>query len=331
MKRHAFAIACLALAFACFLSLITGAGLGENHVGLFRIVSYFMGGDDTWTPIVLFDLRLPRTILGALVGAALGLAGIVLQTTLRNPLAEPGLLGVGSGSAFAVVMAIFLGITAPIYQVPIAVAGAAAGCLVALAIARPRGGMDDPVRLILAGAAINGLLGAAISIVLLTDQKTADELRFWTIGSLSGRDLDIALRVIPVMLLGIILTVFVTRALSAMSVGEHIARGLGHNPQRIRKIAMFAVALLVGAATATCGPVTFVGLVAPFVARGLVGPTLEKSFPLSAVVGAILVIVADIVTRIPVRPSELSLGIVTAVIGAPVLIAVVRGRRMPGL
>lgn len=331
VKGHVFKLAFTLLVAICVLSLLTGAGIGENYVGFSRIMGLVNGANDPFAGIVLFDLRLPRTILGAMVGGALGLGGIVLQTTLRNPLAEPGLLGVAYGAAFAVVIAIFLGVTATIYQVPVAVAGALAGCGFSLMIARPNGRLNDPVRLILAGAAINGLFASAISIILLTDQKTADEVRFWTIGSLSGRNFDIALLIVPTILVGMIIIIFVGRALIALNVGENIARGLGHNPQRVRQVSMVAVALLVGAATAASGPITFVGLVAPFVARAFVGPDLRKSFPLSILIGAGLVISADILTRLLVRPSELSLGIVTAFVGAPVLIAVVRSKRMPGL
>jgi len=309
------------------LSMAIGAGIGAQKVGPGELVDFLLGRSTEWSASVILSLRLPRTVLGILAGAALGLAGVVLQTAVRNPLAEPGLLGVSAGSAAAVVLAIAFGATALALQVPLAIAGALLGCSLALLVSGLRGSREDPVRLILAGAAINGLLGSVISIALLLDQSTADEMRFWTIGSLSGRDWQVALAVLPPILVGAGIAALILRPLAALSVGEDLARGLGHRPRLVRLAAMLSVALLTGSATATCGPIAFVGLVVPFAARALVGPDIRRTLPLAALLGPMVLLLADILTRVAVRPSELPLGIVMAFVGAPILIAVVRSNR----
>ncbi|HEU0103958.1 MAG TPA: iron ABC transporter permease [Mycobacteriales bacterium] len=318
------AVALLAVGLA---SLLLGAG----DVGPVRALAAVAGGGDAEAAFTVWELRWPRTLVGVVVGAALGVAGAVLQAAARNPLAEPGLLGVSAGASAAVVLVLVLGGSVATLGPAAAVLGALAGCAAAFAMARLRGVGDDPVRLVLAGAAVSGLLGALTSVLLLVDQRTADEVRFWVVGAVAGRDAGSLLGSAPGLLVGGLLVALVARPLAALSLGDDVARGLGHRPRRARGGAVAAVALLVGSATAVAGPIAFVGLVVPFAARALVGPDLRRVLPPSVLLGPLVVVLADVVSRLLVRPYEMPLGVITALIGAPVLVAVVRRRRVPAL
>lgn len=317
------------LALLCLASLLLGAG----PVGPLTALATLLGmeGGNAEARFVIHALRGPRTLVGLAVGAALGVAGALLQAVARNPLAEPGLLGVSAGSALAVAIALVLGASAATLRISVAQLGALGGCLCVLAAVRLDGIGNDPVRLVLAGAILSGLLGALTSLILLYDQRTADEIRFWIIGSLAGRDLADLQAILPSLALAGLLTLAIGRPLAALALGERVALGLGHHPRVVRLLAILVVALLVGAATAVAGPIAFIGLVVPFAARALAGPDIRRTLWLALPLGPIVVIGADIVSRLVVAPSELSLGVITALIGAPVLIAVVRSSRMPML
>ncbi|HEV7871993.1 MAG TPA: iron ABC transporter permease [Modestobacter sp.] len=305
--------------------------LGAGDVGPLQALSVLLGRGDDDARFAVLQLRVPRTLVAAAVGLALGLAGAVLQAAARNPLAEPGLLGVSQGASFAVVLTIATGTSAASVGPEVAVLGAATGCLLALGAARLRGTGDDPIRLVLAGAALSALLSAGIGVLLLLDQRTADEVRFWTVGSVAGRDLGTLGEVGPVLAAGVVIAWLVARPLSALSLGDSTARSLGHRPARARVAAVAAVALLVGGAVAAAGPIAFVGLVVPFLARALVGPDLHRVLAVCLLLGPAVVLVADVASRLLVRPYEMPLGVVTALVGAPVLVAVVRSTRMPAL
>lgn len=318
---------CLLLGLAILASLLLGAG----SVGPQRALAVLMGGGDAEARFVVGSLRLPRTLVGAAVGVALGVSGALLQAVSRNPLAEPGLLGVSAGAAFAVAVALWLGASTATLRVAVAQLGALAGCLCVLGVARLRGVGNDPVRLVLAGAAFSALLASLTALLLLFDQRAADEIRFWVIGSLSGRRLEDLVAVLPSLTVAMAVVLFVARPLAALALGERVASGLGHRPGRVRGLAIFAVALLVGAATAIAGPIAFVGLVVPFAARALVGPDIRRTLWLCLPLGPLMVISADVISRLVMAPSELPLGVLTALCGAPVLVAVVRARRLPTL
>ncbi|MGL6212651.1 FecCD family ABC transporter permease [Billgrantia desiderata] len=315
------------LVLVCLASLLWGAG----DVGPARAWAAITGQGDAEAQFVVGSLRLPRTLVGLVVGLALGVAGALLQAVTRNPLAEPGLLGVSAGAAFAVAVALVLGATATTMRIGVAQLGAMVGCLCVLGVARVSGAGNDPVRLVLAGAALTGLLLSLTSLLLLFDQRAADEIRFWIVGSLAGRRLEHLLAILPSLLLAGAIVLAVARPLAALSLGERVASGLGHRPGLIRLLVIVAVALLVGAATATAGPIAFVGLVVPFAARALAGPDIRRTLWLCLPLGPLMVITADIVSRLLVAPSELPLGVLTALCGAPVLVAVVRARLMPTL
>ncbi len=280
---------------------------------------------------VIIELRVPRTLIAMTTGVALGLAGALLQSMTRNPLAEPGLLGVSAGSGFAVALAILLGATNATLTTLVAQIGALVGCSVVIAATRVHGLGNDPVRLVLAGATLSGLLLALTSMMMLFDQRAADEIRFWIIGSVAGKTLGSLTSTLPSIILAMGIVAVVAKPLAAMALGEKSAVGLGHHPGRVRFLVVLAVALLVGAATALAGPLIFVGLVVPFIARALAGPDIRRTLWFCLAVGPCVMLAADILSRLLVVPAELPLGVLTALIGAPVLLLIVRAGRMPSL
>ncbi|MDH1282786.1 iron ABC transporter permease [Pseudomonas chengduensis] len=323
----ALAGAALCLMLLCVASLLLGAG----DIGILPSLQALLGGSDDDARFIVFELRWVRTELALLVGLALGAAGVLLQAVTRNPLAEPGLLGVSAGASFAVVLAINLGASAASLHLGVAMLGALVGCVLVLLVTRMRGVGDDPVRLVLAGAAFSGMLGALSSLLLLWDQRTADEMRFWVIGALAGRPLDTLDWSLPGLLGGLLMALLVVRPLAALALGERVASGLGHHPQLTRLGTLLAVAILVGTATAAAGPIAFIGLIVPYIARRLVGSDIRRTLGLSMLLGPCVLLLADVISRLLVRPYELPVGVVTAFVGAPILIAVVRNHRLPTL
>lgn len=315
------------LAAVVIVSLMLGAG--EVTPG--RALAVLAGHGDDEATFVVGSLRAPRTLIGIVVGISLGLAGALLQAVSRNPLAEPGLLGVSAGAAFAVGVALWLGASAATLRIAVGQVGALLGCLAVLSVVRLRGMGRDPVRLVLAGAAFSALLASLTSLLLLFDQRTADEIRFWVVGSLAGRRLEDLLAVLPSLGLALGIIVVIARPLAALALGERVASGLGHHPGRVRLLVVLAVALMVGAATAVAGPIAFVGLVVPFAARALAGPDIRRTLWICLPLGPLMVLAADIISRLVVAPSELPIGVLTALLGAPVLVAIVRARRLPTL
>jgi iron complex transport system permease protein len=317
--------------FVLVLLILASLAIGAGDVTPGRALSLLLGADDAEAWFVVGGLRWPRTLLAICVGAGLGVAGVVLQTATRNPLAEPGLLGVSAGASFAVVLAIQFGASAATVGPWVAVAGAFLGCMLVLATTRIGGVGQDPVRLVLAGAAFSGILTSISTLILLRDQRSADEIRFWIIGALGGRPPESLVWGLAGLVLGLLVLLPAIRPLAALMLGEQVARGLGHHPQWTRQLALVSVAILVGTATAVAGPIAFIGLVVPFVARRVVGPDLRRALTASLLLGPCVVLLADVVSRLAVRPYELPVGVVTAFIGAPVLIAVVRGHNLARL
>lgn len=322
-----FVSALFVLALCCLLSLLLGAGALSPQTSLQTL----LGNGSADAEFTVFHLRFTRTLVGLFVGLTLGIAGALMQSVARNPLAEPGLLGVSAGSSFTVALTLVLGASTATLTVGVAQFGALLGCLCVLSVARMQGQQNDPIRLVLAGAALSSLLFAITSLILLFDQRAADEIRFWVTGSVAGRDINTLTSVLPSMLIAVLCILYVAKPLASLALGERVAIGLGHKPKRIRAVVIVAVALLVGGATAIAGPVAFIGLVVPFAARALVGPDIRRTLWLCLPLGPIVVIAADVVSRLVAQPAEMPLGVLTAIIGAPVLLLIVRSRRMPTL
>ncbi|HEY9369280.1 MAG TPA: iron chelate uptake ABC transporter family permease subunit [Streptomyces sp.] len=314
------------LLLVCVLSIVVGAKsvpLGDVWHGLFQ--NSGVGND-----VVVHDVRVPRTLLGLLVGVALGLSGAVMQGLTRNPLAEPGLLGVNAGAAAAVVSAIaFLGVADVSDFVWFAFAGAAVVSVVVYVLGGSRSA--TPVRLALAGTAATAALYGYVNAVQLLNSAALDQLRFWTVGSLASADMATVRRVAPFILVGVLLALLIARPLNAMEMGDDTARALGANLNRTRLVAMLAVTLMCGAATAACGPIVFIGLMVPYMVRAITGPDMRWILPYAAVLSPVLLLASDVLGRVVARPSELQVGIVTALVGGPVFIHLVRRKRMAKL
>ena len=281
---------------------------------------------------IIWDLRLPRTVVGLSVGAALGLSGAVLQGATRNPLADPAILGIHSGAAMFVVLGVAVfGMTQLSTYVWLAFIGAGAAMLVVYAVASLGREGATPIKLALAGAALTAAMQSVTSAILLTSPRTLDEIRFWQVGSLVGRGMDIVVQVAPFMAVGFALALVTGRMLDGLSMGEDVARSLGQNVSRSRAIAGLAAVILAGAATAAAGPIAFVGLTVPHVARAITGPNYRWILPYSMLLAPVLLLGADVVGRVIAPPGEVQVGIVTAFLGAPFFIALVRRRKLATL
>jgi iron complex transport system permease protein len=319
---------------------VAALAAGVVAVGVAVLLSLALGSralapDEVWRALfapaggpageVVREMRLPRTLVGLMVGAALALAGVVMQGLTRNPIAEPGLLGVSQGASVAVVLAIaYAGAHDLAAYVWYAVAGAAvAGVAVYAVAARGRGGAS-PVRLALAGAAVNALLASVVAGVLTTRGAVLDEFRFWQLGSLTGRDAEVAARVWPFLLVGTLLVVAVARGLDALALGEDVARGLGTRVALVRVTGGLGAALLTGAGVAAAGPVAFVGLAVPHLARALVGGGHRRLLPMAALLGPVMLLLSDVAGRVLFPPSEVPAGVMTSLVGVPFLVALVR-------
>jgi iron complex transport system permease protein len=314
--------------------LLTAAAMASLAVGTRPI-----GLGDVWRAlldpslateeaVIVRGLRMPRTAVGLLTGLALGTAGALMQGHTRNPLGDPGLLGVTAGASLAVVLAIsVLRVGTPSGYVWFAFAGALVGTALVYAIGSAGRGGGTPVTLALAGAALSALLYAVVRAVLVSDQQTLDGFRFWVVGSLSGRGADVAWQVAPFVIAGLVLATVNAPALNLLSLGDDVARGLGQRIWAARAVGLAAITLLCGAATAACGPIAFVGLVVPHVVRALTGPDHRWLIPCSGLLGAALLLGADVVGRVVARPGELQAGIILALIGAPFFVALVGRRR----
>jgi iron complex transport system permease protein len=324
------ALALVAILGVLVVVTVASVRIGSVSMSNGTVLDAFVDYDPSSSEhIIIRTIRLPRTVMGIGVGAALGVAGAVMQAVTRNALASPEILGVNAGAAFAIVTAVHLfGIVSPAGYVWFAFGGAfAAMVLVHLIGSAGRGGAT-PVKLALAGAVLTALLASWVWAILVLDQETLDSVRFWLAGSLAERELSVFVQVAPLIVVGILASLSLCRELNAMSLGEDLARSLGQRTARVRAVAAVATVLLAGSAVAVAGPIAFVGLAVPHAVRALVGPDYRWVLPYAAVVGPILLLAADVVGRVVVRPSELQVGIVTAVLGAPFLVVLVRGKRL---
>ncbi|MEU0447809.1 FecCD family ABC transporter permease [Streptomyces tendae] len=314
------------LAGAAALSLAVGA----RQIPLDQVWAALFDPSGTENDAIVRDLRLPRTLIGAAVGAALGLGGAVMQTLTRNPLADPGLLGVNAGASAAVVTAIgVLGITSFTGYLWFALAGAA---LAATAVNALGGGRwATPVRLALAGTAVNAALFGYVNGLSLWHLSTLDEMRFWSVGTLAKREVSLLLIVAPLLVAGALLAFALARPLGALALGEDHARALGTRVRRVRVLSVLAITLLCGGATAVCGPIGFIGLMIPHAARAFCGPDPRWMFSFCALYAPVLMLVSDVIGRVVMPPSEIEVGTVTAFLGGLLFIHLVRQRKVAQL
>jgi iron complex transport system permease protein len=321
-------LALAALGVAVLLSL----SVGTRSIPLSEVVDAIRSGGDSQNAAIVLDLRLPRTLLGLAVGVALGVGGALMQALTRNPLADPGLLGVNAGAAAAVVIAIaLLGVTGALAYVWFAFLGAAIASVAVYLIGSAGRGGATPVRLALAGTALSAALIALVYGVVLTDQRLLQSYNQWSVGSVSGRGAEELRAVLPFIVGGLLVAFALARTLNALALGDDSARALGAHVGRTRIAGAAAITLLCGAATAGAGPIYFLGLTVPHMTRALVGPDQRWMLVYSAVLGPVLLLTADVLGRVIARPGEVQVGIVLAFVGAPVFIALVRRRRIAAL
>lgn len=310
----------------CVLSLFVGSGpiRGDD------VIAALTGDGVTTTDLLVRDYRLPRTILAVLTGAAFALAGVLMQALTRNPLADPGLLGVNAGAFFAIVLgtAFFgAGISG---QIVWGIAGAAVAALVVYVIGATGYAAGTPAKLVLAGVAIGAVLAGVSRAITFAQPEVFDSIRFWSVGSIQGRQFDAVNAVWMLIAAALVTVVLLGRSLNAFTLGDDMARALGTRVALIRGISFATITLLCGAATAVVGPISFVGLVVPFIARFTVGVDQRWIIAFSLVAGPTLLLFADVLGRLIVR-SELPVGVITAFIGAPLLIVLVRRTRLRSL
>lgn len=311
----------IVLVGVCFASL----SIGSVPIPLGTTLDALRAFDGSEEHIIVRDMRVPRTIVGLLVGAALGVAGALMQAITRNPLAEPGILGVNAGAAFGVVTAVYvLGVVSPVGYVWFAFTGAALATVVVYLLGTAGRSGTSPVKLALAGVVVTMLLDAWITLLLVFNQRTLDEVRFWLAGSLVGRDGPVLTHLAPLILGVLVAALFMARQLNALSLGDQVATALGQRTTRIRVTSGVLVVVLAGGAVAAAGPIGFVGLAVPHIARMITGPDYRWILAYSLLLGPTLLLAADIAARVVARPAEIQVGIITALVGAPFLIHLVR-------
>ena len=316
------------------LILMSAASMlvGSNRIPAAEVFAALFGGSKSPESTVILTQRLPRTILGFAAGMALGVAGALMQGHTRNPLAEPGLFGVNAGAAFGVVILSFaLHIHDPFSIVSAALIGSLAATVLVIAISWSGRGRGTPVTMALTGTALGAILAAATTALVLSDRQTLDVMRYWQVGSLSGRDSSTLPLLLSLIGIGLALALMNGPSVTALGLGDDVARGLGNHVALSRVVGITSITLLTAAATAACGPIAFIGLVAPWAVRAITGPRYTRLIPLSALAGAIILLSSDVAGRVVLESGELPVGLISAVIGAPVLVAVVARKRVTQL
>ncbi|MBE9166019.1 iron ABC transporter permease [Pleurocapsales cyanobacterium LEGE 06147] len=308
-----------------WLSLLASIAWGAADISFKDIYQAFTAFDGSSSHLIIRTVRLPRSLIAMLVGAALAIAGAIMQGLTRNPLASPSILGVNAGAALAVVVGTFiLGSNSLSVYAWFAFAGAAISAITVYLLGSiGRGGLT-PFNLTIAGAAITAFISSITSAILILSQRTLEEIRFWLAGSVAGRDMNLLWQVLPYICIGLILALALSKQITILSLGEDTARSLGQSTALIKILAAISIILLAGASVAIAGPIGFVGLIVPHIVRFLVGVDYRWILPYCAIFGAIIVLNADLLGRLVVRPTELPVGLVMPLIGAPFFIYLIR-------
>jgi iron complex transport system permease protein len=302
--------------------------LGSRGVSWSDVWAAFGGADATLGEAAVTK-RIPRTLLALVVGAALGVSGAVMQGVTRNPLADPGILGINMGASLAIVIGIaYFGLVDPTSYIWLAIAGAGAAAVFVYAVGSLGRGGATPLKLALAGAATSAAFTSFATAVVLPRNDIAGNFQSWQVGGVGGATFAKLGLVAPFLALGFVVCVLSARGLNSIALGDELAAGLGQNVALTRALAALGAVVLCGASTAVCGPIWFVGLVVPHACRLVVGPDYRWVIPLSALTGATLVTISDTIGRIVAKPEEIDVGIVTALFGAPVFIYIVRRQRV---
>ena len=314
-------------AIALLICLIYSITLGARAIPLATILQSFTDFDNSFDHLVIQTVRLPRSLMAVAIGAALSVSGALMQGLTRNPLAETGILGIGSGGALAVVGTLFIfGSSSLTVYAGAAFAGAAIASVVVYGLASLGSGGATPLNLTIAGAAITAFISSITTGILIVSQQTLEEIRFWLAGSLAGRDFNLFLYILPFMAAGLILAFLLSRQITTMSLGEEIATSLGQQTLGIKLLTATSVVLLAGSSVAIAGPIGFIGLVVPHGVRFFIKTDYRWILPYSAVFGSILLLASDIAARVILKPQELPVGVMTALVGAPVFVYLAKSK-----
>jgi iron complex transport system permease protein len=310
------------------LAMMSSIAFGAADIDVHTVLAAIFAFDESSTNhLIIRTLRVPRAAVAVLVGAALGVSGALMQGLTRNPLGDTGILGINTGAALGVVAAVFfLNISSLTVYALFAFAGAALTAAAVYGLGSLGRGGPTPLKLTIAGAALTALLGSFTTAILILNQRTLEEVRFWLAGSVAGRDLTLLLQASPYLLVGLLLALALGRQITTITLGDDIAKGLGQRTGWVKGLAALATVLLAGGAVAVAGPIGFVGLVIPHVVRFLVGVDYRWILPYSALLGAIFLVGSDVAARLIMRPAEMPVGIMTALIGGPFFVYLVRWR-----
>jgi iron complex transport system permease protein len=328
--RRGIGIAAAAAMLA--LLVLASAAVGSNPIGFEQVWQLLLNPDGSFESIIIHGQRIPRTLLVITVGAALGVSGALMQSLTRNPLADPGVLGVNAGASLAVVAAVAVfGVTSIWFYLWFAFAGAALASIAVYALGGAGRQTATPMRLALAGVAISMAISALVNTVILSNQQAFNEFRFWAAGSAEGRGYPVLWAVLGFILASLVIALGVAPALNALALGTEVGKALGVRLARTRALVMIAVTLLSGSATAAVGPIMFVGLGVPYLARAICGPDQRWVIPYSMLASPVVLLTADVLARVVIAPQEVQLGIMAAIMGGPVFVSLVRRRRIEAL
>ncbi|OLF19075.1 iron ABC transporter permease [Actinophytocola xanthii] len=329
MRRRLLLVVSLGvLLVLCVLSL----AIGTRDVPPAEILAALFGDGAPDVEALVWGARLPRTLVALLVGVSLGLAGAVMQALTRNPLGDPGLLGISGGAAFGIVIAVIAtGVSSFYGYLGAALVGALVASAVVYALGSAGRGGATPVKLALAGVAVTAMLSSLTSGLTLVHPEALNRYRFWAAGSLAGQDAGVFWRVLPFVLVGVVLALASAGALNSIALGDEVAVALGRRIGLVRAQGVVTITLLTGAAVAVVGPIVFLGMVVPHLARAISGPDQRWLMPFAMVLAPVLLLAADLVGRVIARPGETEVGIVVAFVGAPFFVALVRRRRLAEL
>jgi iron complex transport system permease protein len=314
------------------LCVLASLALGSKNIGFSQAINALLNTQDMSFGALVVRERIPRTIFSIMAGASLGISGALMQSITRNPIADPSILGVNTGASLFVVIGIaFFNINTPNQYIWIALAGAAVTSVFVYVVASIGSGGMTPIKLALAGAATSAVLSSLVSAIILPRSSAMDTFRFWQVGSVSGATWDSIRLILPFIIVGLIISVVVTPALNVLALGDEVATGLGVNIGIIRIVCAIAGVILCGATTAIAGPIGFIGLMIPHSIRLIFGSNLKGIVPLSAIGGAALLIISDVLGRVIGSPGEVQVGIITAFLGAPILIIIARKAKVKAI
>ena len=322
-------ILCLAL---LSIMAVFSISLGAKNIAFSKVVDVLLGNDPDSLEAAIILQRIPRTVFGILAGGALGISGALMQSITRNPIADPSILGVNTGASLFVVAGIaFFNITVAYQYIWLSITGAGVTAVFVYSVASMGKDGATPLKLALSGSAVSIVLGSLVSTIMLPNNRVMEAFRFWQVGSIGSATWENIMLISPFLIVGFIISMFISGYLNNLALGDEAATALGTNVVMTRTIGALASVLLCGATTALAGPIGFVGLIIPHIIRLIFGSEMSKMLPLSFLGSAILMLISDVIGRIISLPGETEVGIVTAILGAPIFILAIRKGRVKSL